>query len=164
MRTDSKKIKFIAVIACVVLVLAASIGATVAYIIDQQTVTLTYNTPKFVMVGNDDGNFVYNGNVPVYFRFSVTTPNSTIDSYTVAYDSSWTAIGDYYYYNGIVQVGSGTIRIPEITVSGSENATETFTIVAEICQIEPESAVKESWGVSYDNGNGLWTSSTPTNP
>ena len=160
MRTDSKKIKFIAVIACIVLVIAASIGATVAYVIDQQTVTLTYNTPTFDMVGND-GNFVYNGNVPVYFRFSVTSTNVTTNSYTLAH-TCWTCIGDYYYYNGIVEAGSGTIYIPEITVTNSENATETFTIVAEICQIEPELAVQQSWGVSYANGH--WTSLTPTNP
>lgn len=163
MRTDSKKIKFIAVIACVVLVLAASIGATVAYIIDQQTVTLTYNTPKFDMqfIENNDIVF-YKSNVPVYFRFMISY-SGDINDITVESDSNmWQSEGVYYYYKGVLPATAdgNTFKLPSITIS-TESSVQ-YDIVAEICQIEPALAVQDSWGVSYDNG--LWTSSTPTNP
>ncbi len=162
MRTDSKKIKFIAVIACVVLVIAASVSATVAYIVDQQTVSLTYNLAKFDMFPDSDGNFVYTGNVPVYFRFTVSSSLST-DRFAVDYDNAWTYIDGSYYYNSIVQPESGVIVIPSITVYDINDAGTQMNIIGEICQIEPGDAVQESWNVSYNNG--VWTAlSSSTNP
>lgn len=162
MRTDSKKIKFIAVIACVVLVLAASFGATVAYIIDQQTVTLTYDLARFDMQFIENTNSIYyTSNVPVYFRFMISY-NGSVNDIAVVYDS-WTNVGAYYYYNGVLPADSdgNTFDFPNIIIS-AESAVE-YDIIAEICQIEPGTAVQDEWKVSYNNG--IWTSiDSPVNP
>lgn len=159
MRTDSKKIKFIAVIACVVLVVATSIGATVAYVIDQQTVTLTYDMAKFDMIFADDSVF-YTSNVPVYFRFMISY-NGDVDDITVT-GSDWSLVGNYYYYNGILPADSdgNAFDLPEISVS--TDTSVQYDIIAEICQIEPSEAAMQSWGVTY-GANG-WEAVSSINP
>lgn len=74
-------------------------------------------------------------------------------SYTLEKDDSWTEIDEYYYYDAILPVSGYTT--PVVKSVSSEGGTLQVRMLVDMVQATPAEAVKDSWGVSYNNG--LWS-------
>ena len=119
------------------------------------TVTNTGNIQAFIRVAIIANAVDKNGDVTVG-----TAPTYTVDS------NKWTPIGDYYYYNGIVEPNgtSGDTTAPLFTGDVSF-ANGEINILAESIQVlggrqYDGSASVDAWGVVYNTTTGAWTKQT----
>lgn len=106
------------------------------------------------------------GKIPAYIRVAVVA--NTVDAegnITGAADvsnklasSGWTQIGDYYYYNGVVQPNETTGQL--LDADGIDLNGIQVTILASAIQAEPDSAVAQAWDVQFDGSTWSAVSGT----
>ena len=156
-----------------VLLLTLAVGGSLAWLVSNDQVsnsmepgnvpitineTVSGTTKSSVTVTND-------GNIQAYIRVAVianavdedgnvtvgTAPAYAVDS------AKWTQIGDYYYYNGIVEPNGTTAPLftGDVSFAGGE-----INILAESIQVlggltSDGSASVDAWGVVYSNDT--WT-------
>ena len=156
-----------------VLLLTLAVGGSLAWLVSNDDVTnsmepgkvpiqinetVSNNTKSSVTVTN-------NGNIQAFIRVAIIAnavdkngdiivgpaPTYTVDS------RKWTQIGDYYYYNGIVEPSGTTAPLftGDVSFAGGE-----INILAESIQVlggltSDGSASVDAWGVVYSNDT--WT-------
>ena len=167
-----RKTKTILVLAAVVLMLACTVGGTLAFLITQtDSVTNTFDPGKVTCQVNEDftdgGTTKSNvriqntGNTDAWIRATVVA-NWVKDGKVVApwtdsigNPTGWTKIGDYYYYEQKVAPNGETSQLissytaPE---NGPDGAHLEMTIVCQAVQAEPATVVQQVWGVTIENG------------
>lgn len=151
--------KLILLLTAVVLVLSVSVGITLAYLTDAtESVTNTF-TPTSAGVEVEDKvenrtkkdvKITNTGDIPVYVRVAVVA-NWCVDGKIVAQwddyatiassaGSSWTRVGIYFYYNGVLQPGDYIILFnsytPEKDAELPEGAELQMDIIAQVIQAE----------------------------
>lgn len=157
-------------LASLVLIVGMAAGGTVAWLITNTgavqntmvpaSVPITINetvsgtTKTSVVVTN-------NGNTDAYIRVAIVANAVDKDGNVIAgtapnfsVSSNWTQIGNYYYYNGIVQPGESTAEL----FSGKVDfANGEVNILAESVQVlggyNGEKPEHYAWGVTYSNGS-----------
>ena len=160
----------------IILILVMAIGGTVAFLVthtDQivntfQPTDVTceiiedFNADKTVKTSAVVEN---TGKIPAYIRVAVVA--NTVDAEGNITDeadvrnklagSGWTKIGDYYYYNGVVQPNetTGNLLAEGIDLNGIQ-----VTILASAIQAEPTNAVAQAWGVQFDGSKWSAVSGT----
>ena len=160
----------------IILILVMAIGGTVAFLVthpDQivntfQPTDVTceiiedFNADKTVKTSAVVEN---TGKIPAYIRVAVVA--NTVDAdgnITGAADiskklasSGWTKVGDYYYYNGVVQPNetTGNLLAEGIDLNGIQ-----VTILASAIQAEPTNTVAQAWAVQF-NGS-TWSAVSGT--
>ena len=107
------------------------------------------------------------GKIPAYIRVAVVA--NTVDAegnITGAKDVSdelasngWTKVGDYYYYNGVVQPSGKTTDLLKAE-EGIDLKGIQVTILASAIQAEPDSAVAQAWSVQFDGSTWSAVSGT----
>lgn len=161
-----------------VLLLTLAVGGSLAWLVSNDDVT-NYMEPGRVpitineTVSNNvksDVTVTNNGNIQAFIRVAIianavdengdvtvdTAPTYTVDR------SKWTPIGDYYYYNGIVepQGTKGDTTAPLFTGYVSFAGGE-INILAESIQVlggrqYDGSASVDAWGVVYNTTTNSW--------
>lgn len=161
----------ITLILTLLLVVALSVGGTVAFLTSQQRVTNTFSVAGGPAPGIEetfDGHTktnVYvenNGDVPCLVRATVVVnlldDNGNVIPGTPVYDISfnstdWTPLSDgYWYYNGVV-APNGTTAVLINSCTSSQHIS--VVINAQTVQAEPAQAALDVWGHSF-NGTS-WT-------
>ena len=160
----------------IILILVMAIGGTVAFLVTHTDQIVNTFQPTDVSCEinekfNDDNTVktsavVENtGKIPAYIRVAVVA--NTVDAegnITGAADvsnklasSDWTNVGDYYYYNGVVQPNekTGNLLAEGIDLNGIQ-----VTILASAIQAEPTNAVAEAWDVQFDGSK--WSAASGT--
>ena len=160
----------------IILILVMAIGGTVAFLVTHTDQIVNTFQPTDVSCEinekfNDDNTVktsavVENtGKIPAYIRVAVVA--NTVDdegNITGAADvsnklasSDWTNVGDYYYYNGVVQPNekTGNLLAEGIDLNGIQ-----VTILASAIQAEPTNAVAEAWDVQFDGSTWSAVSGT----
>ena len=158
-----------------VLLLTLAVGGSLAWLVSNDDVT-NYMEPGRVpitineTVSNNVKSDVYvtnTGNIQAFIRVAIianavdengdiivdTAPTYTVDS------SKWTKIGDYYYYNGIVEPNGGKtahLFTDDVSFDGGE-----INILAESIQVlggrqYDGSASVDAWGVVYNTTTNSW--------
>lgn len=160
----------------IILILVMAIGGTVAFLVTHTDQIVNTFQPTDVTCEinekfNDDNTVktsavVENtGKIPAYIRVAVVA--NTVDdegNITGAADvsnklasSDWTNVGDYYYYNGVVQPNETT---ENLLAEGIDLNGIQVTILASAIQAEPDSAVAQAWGVKFDGSTWSAVSGT----
>ena len=158
-----------------VLLLTLAVGGSLAWLVSNDDVTnsmepgkvpitinetVSNNTKSSVTVTN-------NGNIQAFIRVAIianavdengdiivdTAPTYSVDS------SKWTPIGDYYYYNGIVEPNGGKtahLFTDDVSFDGGE-----INILAESIQVlggvsGDGKASFDAWGVVYNTTTNSW--------
>ena len=76
--------------------------------------------------------------------------------------SNWTKIGDYYYYNSLVDLDTTAENLPILVKSDAENSVSdskynaVYKVMYEVLEISSENNKNSSviaWNVIYDNGS-----------
>lgn len=157
-----------------VLLLTLAVGGSLAWLVSDDEVQNTMvpgKVPitiheKFDGTTKSDVYVTNDGNIQAFIRVAIianavdengdiivdTAPTYTVDS------SKWTKIGDYYYYNGIVEPNGGKtahLFTDKVVFAGGE-----INILAESIQVlggvtSDGSASVDAWGVVYSND--AWT-------
>lgn len=164
-----------------VLVLSAAIGGTLGYLTGQVSVTNTMQVGEFTTEIDEDTENGVKSNVTVqntgdydaYIRavVVVTWQNENGEvypvapvankNYTIEYGYQWSKHGDFYYYNGVVGAKQSTSYLINSCKPVGEEAPEGYDLNVEILasaiQAEPAQAVKDAWGMQYQD-NDSWTS------
>ncbi len=161
----------------IILILVMAIGGTVAFLVTHTDQIVNTFQPTDVTCEineefNDDNTVktsavVENtGKIPAYIRVAVVA--NTVDAegnITGAKDvsnklasSGWTKVGDYYYYNGVVQPNETTGQL--LDADGIDLNGIQVTILASAIQAEPDSAVAQAWGVQFDGSK--WSAASGT--
>lgn len=160
----------------IILILVMAIGGTVAFLVTHTDQIVNTFQPTDVSCEinekfNDDNTVktsavVENtGKIPAYIRVAVVA--NTVDAdgnITGAKDvsnklagSGWTKVGDYYYYNGVVEPNEKT---ENLLAEGIDLNGIQVTILASAIQAEPDSAVAQAWGVKFDGSTWSAVSGT----
>lgn len=160
----------------IILILVMAIGGTVAFLVTHTDQIVNTFQPTDVSCEinekfNDDNTVktsavVENtGKIPAFIRVAVVANTvDADDNITGAADvrdklasSGWTKVGDYYYYNGVVQPNekTGNLLAEGIDLNGIQ-----VTILASAIQAEPTNAVAQAWGVQF-NGS-TWSAVSGT--
>lgn len=175
-RHAARKVSALAI--AIILLIVIGIGGSVAYLASSTDKPVTNSfTPGEIKTEIDEGfnddntvkNSVIvnnNGNTSAYIRVAVVANAiDEDDNITGAADvsdklkgSDWTKLGDYYYYNGIVQAGGETSNL--LNDEGIDLTGIQVTVLASAIQVEPADAVIEAWGVQFNNG--AWTTASGT--
>ena len=160
----------------IILILVMAIGGTVAFLVTHTDRIVNTFQPTDVTCEiqerfNDDNTVktsavVKNtGKIPAYIRVAVVA--NTVDAkgnITGKADvrdklesSGWTNVGDYYYYNSVVQPNetTGNLLAKDIDLNGIQ-----VTILASAIQAEPTNAVAEAWDVQFDGSTWSAVSGT----
>ena len=164
--------RFVALLSSLVLILGLTAGATIAYLADDTDAVINTFTPGKTDIVIDEGfDGTTKSNVKVnlssdsvnsYVRArviinwvedgKVLAAMPAVEGYSEKIDMSnisWTQIGEYYYYNGVVAPNGATsnlINSATFTYPNGGNARLQIEILAESIQAEPAAAVKEAWG------------------
>ena len=169
-----------------VLVLSAAIGGTLGYLTGQVSVTNTMQVGNFSTEIDEDTENGVKSNVTVqntgdydaYIRAVVVVtwqnkdgavypeaPVADVD-YTITYGTDWTQQGGFWYYNGVVGAGKATADLIDTCQPVEGKAPEGYDLNVEILasaiQAEPAQAVKDAWGMQYQDGSG-WTAAVSGN-
>lgn len=164
-----------------VLVLSAAIGGTLGYLTGQVSVTNTMQVGEFTTEIDEDTENGVKSNVTVknigdydaYIRAVVVVtwqnengevyPVAPVanENYTIEYGNQWSEHGGFYYYNGVVGAKQSTGNLINSCKPVEGKAPEGYDLNVEILasaiQAEPAQAVKDAWGMQYQD-NGGWTS------
>ena len=164
-----------------VLLLTLAVGGSLAWLVSNDDVTNTMVPGNVPIKINETLNgtsktsvtITNTGNIQAFIRVAIIANavdaqgNVTvgdIPDFTVS--SDWTEIGDYYYYNGIVEPNgtSGDTTAPLFTGDVSF-ANGEINILAESIQVlggrqYDGSASVDAWGVVYNTTTGAWTKQT----
>ena len=156
-----------------VLLLTLAVGGSLAWLVSNDDVTNSMEPGKVPITINETVNgttktsvtVTNNGNIQAFIRVAIianavdkngdiivgTAPTYTVDS------SKWTQIGDYYYYNGIVEPNGTTAPLftGDVSFAGGE-----INILAESIQVlggvsGDGKASFDAWGHTFANGS--WT-------
>lgn len=171
---SAKKVSALTI--ALVLILVMAIGGTVAFLTTHtDSITNTFLPTDVTSEIHEEFNpdktvktsaVVENtGNVPAYIRVAVVANSLDSDgNITGAADvseklaaSGWTKVGDYYYYNGVVQPGDKTANLLS---DGIDLKDIQVTILASAIQAEPANAVAHAWGVQFDGSTWSAVSGT----
>lgn len=172
--------KLVVLLAALALTACVVIGTTVAYLVDtagpvknifQPTKVECSIDEKFEEDVKTDVKVNNIGDVDAYIRVAIVVTwqddngnvyaNAPVlgTDYTIELNlnnTNWVQNGDYYYYTKPVAVGGSTeVLIKECKpVEGKtpDGYGLNVEILAEAIQSEPAEAVKESWGVSVNDG------------
>lgn len=160
----------------IILILVMAIGGTVAFLVTHtDQIVNTFQPTDVTCEINEEFNdnntvktsaVVENtGKIPAYIRVAVVANTvDADDNITGAADvsnklagSGWTKVGDYYYYNGVVQPNekTGNLLAEGIDLNGIQ-----VTILASAIQAEPTNAVAEAWDVQFDGSTWSAVSGT----
>lgn len=169
-----RKTKTILVLAAVVLMLACTVGGTLAFLITKtDSVTNTFDPGKVTCKVDEE--FTQNsttknkvriqntGNTDAWIRATVVA-NWVKDGKVVApwednisyNSSSWTKVGGYYYYKESVAAKGYTKNLFDSYTApsdGPDGAHLEMTIVCQAVQAEPATVVQQVWGVTIENGS-----------
>ena len=169
--------RFVALLSSLVLILGLTVGATIAYLVDDTDSVVNTFTPgktDIIIVEKFDGITksdvkvnLTSDSVDSYIRARVIINwvdgdkilAAMPEGYTQNIDMSginWKEENGYYYYNGVVAPGGATtnlINTATYTYPAGGTAKLQIEILAEAIQAEPASAVAEAWGVTYANGS-----------
>lgn len=154
-----------------------AIGGTVAFLVTHTDQIVNTFQPTDVTCeineGFNDNNTVKTsavvqntGKIPAYIRVAVVANTVDADGNITGEkdvsnelaSSGWTKVGDYYYYNGVVQPKETTGQLLDddgIDLNGIQ-----VTILASAIQAEPDSAVAQAWGVQFDGSK--WSAASGT--
>lgn len=171
-RQPRRKKSTVALILSLLLVVALSVGGTVAYLTSQQTITNTFSVaggpvPEIheEFTGKTKSNvYVENkGDVPCLVRAAVVvnllddngnviagTPEYTISFNEGLNEGSWTKLGDYWYYNGVAAPGGATAVLINSCTSDQHISV---VINAQTVQADPAQAALDVWGHSFDGSS-----------
>ena len=156
-----------------VLLLTLAVGGSLAWLVSNDNVTNSMVPGNVPIQINETLNgtsktkvtITNNGNIQAFIRVAIianavdengdiivgTAPGYTVDS------SKWKQIGDYYYYNGIVEPNGTTdpLFTDKVDFTGGE-----INILAESIQVlggvtSDGSASVDAWGHTFANGS--WT-------
>ena len=168
-RQPRNKKNTITLILSLLLVVALSVGGTVAFLTSHQTVTNTFTVaagPAPEIVEKFDGRTktdvcVKNkGDVDCLVRATVTVnllddegnviPGDPV--YSITYNQTdWTLIDDIWYYNGVVTHGGGQTAALITTCTSSQHIS--VKIDAQTVQAEPAQAAQDLWGHSFNGSS-----------
>lgn len=164
-----------------VLVLSAAIGGTLGYLTGQVSVTNTMQVGNFTTEIDENTKNGVKSNVKVqntgdydaYIRAVVVVtwqnkdgavyPEAPVanEDYTITYGTDWTQQGGFWYYNGVVGAKQSTGNLINSCKPVERKAPEGYDLNVEILasaiQAEPAQAVKDAWGMQYQD-NGGWIS------
>ena len=166
-----------------VLVLSAAIGGTLGYLTGQVSVTNTMQVGEFTTKIDEntengiksDVKVQNTGDYDAYIRavVVVTWQNENGEVYPVApvankdyiieygNQNQWSVHGGFYYYNGVVgaeqSTGNLINRCEPVGGKAPKGYDLNVEILASAIQAEPAQAVKDAWGMQYQD-NGGWTS------
>lgn len=168
------KRKLAILLAALLLIVGAEIGAVVAFVIDrteskanvftpgsvecQIVESVSNNVKSSITVLNPDNA----GNTDVFVRVAVIANNLDADGNVIpgtpdisaslsgsVHGTGWIRIGDYYYYSASLKPGESTGNL----LGGSISLTgKQVTVLAEAIQSEPADAAEEAWGVTVSGG------------
>ena len=170
-----RKTKTILVLAAVVLMLACTVGGTLAFLITKtDSVTNTFDPGK-VTCKVVEGSFTDNvstvkqnvtikntGNTKAWIRATVVAnwvkDGKVVAPWTGSIDTptGWTKTGDYYYYGQKVDPDNETSQLIGSYAApsdGPDGAHLEMTIVCQAVQAEPATVVQQVWGVTIENGS-----------
>ena len=167
-----------AVVLSLVLLLALSIGGTIAWLSARTPEVTNTFTPASVTCEVEEGfddttgvktdvNVKNTSDIDVYIRVKLVTyrtndagqhigGTAAIPAFTPG--DGWVAYGDYYYYTYPVAPGQQpeTPLIDSLTLTGSYNdadgGKQALEIMAEAIQSAPEEAAGQAWGVTITPG------------
>ena len=163
-----KQKKVISLLLSIALLLTLATGGTLAYIVTKSAMAQNQFVAGYVTSSvNNNGTVTNTSNVDAYIRAAVVVNWMDNDgnvygikpSYTVAINSGWSQIGDFYYYTSAVSSGRTTTTAP-VTVAVSDDAPSgayslSVEIVAEAIQAEGTldsndsvTAVLGAWGLT----------------
>lgn len=158
-----------------VLLLTLTVGGSLAWLVSDDHVTNSMEPGQVPItinetVSNNVKSDVYvtnTGNIQAFIRVAIianavdengdiivdTAPTYSVDS------SKWTPIGDYYYYNGIVEPNGGKtahLFTDDVSFDGGE-----INILAESIQVlggvtGDGNASLDAWGVVYNTTTNSW--------
>lgn len=137
-------------------------GVTVSYALRDTTgeVTETLEKAEVTCEVNEDWSVTNTGNIPALIRVRVvvnlvdedTLLPGDVPTYTVG--SDWERIGNYLYYNGIVNFEDGeNATTPAIAFSPNADQQVRVTVLADAIQATPADAAQSAWGKSYSDGS-----------
>ena len=167
-RAGSRK-KPLTLFVALVLLLTLTVGGSLAWLVSDDDVTNTMVPGQVPIQINEtvsnnvksDVTVTNNGNIQAFIRVAIianavdeqgnVTTVGNKPSFKVS--SAWTAIDDYYYYNGIVEPNGTTAPLftDKVSFDGGE-----INILAESIQVlggrqYDGSASVDAWGVVYSN-------------
>lgn len=137
----------------IIVILAISVGGTLAYLIDQTSAVENSFTPGSVtcQVAENNGTFTVQntGNVPAYLRAMVVVnwvktvggqtyvygTKPTASDYTITYDEDkWIQDGCIYYYNTAVSPADNadTVEFAKVVATNTAQAPEGYTLTVEV--------------------------------
>ena len=158
-----------------VLLLTLAVGGSLAWLVSNDDVTNSMVPGQVPIQINEtvssnvksDVTVTNNGNIQAFIRVAIianavdeqgnVTTVGNKPSFKVS--SAWTAIDDYYYYNGIVEPNGTTAPLFTDKVSF---ANGEINILAESIQVlggvtSDGSASVDAWNAEYDYNNRTWT-------
>lgn len=160
-----------------VLLLALTVGGTVAWLTSKTNDITNTFTPSKVTCRVDE-NFdpttgvksnvkvTNTGDTTAFIRVKLVTYRTndagdhiggTADLPAIKFDGNWFLYNGYYYYKKPVNVGDQTTNlIDSITLTENYNDADgghqSIDVMAEAIQSQPEAAVKEAWGDKFSIG------------
>lgn len=166
-----KQKKVFSVLLSIALLLTLAVGGTLAYIVTKSAMAQNQFVAGYVTSSVNDNETVTNtGNVDAFIRAAVVVNWMDNDgnvygikpSYTVAINSGWAKIGDFYYYTSAVASGGTTATAP-VTITVADNAPSnayslSVEIVAEAIQADGDTdsgnipAYQNAWGIPAIGG------------
>ena len=161
-----------------VLLLALTVGGTVAWLTSKTNDITNTFTPSKVTCRVDE-NFdpttgvksnvkvTNTGDTTAFIRVKLVTYRTndagdhiggTADPPAIEFDGNWFLYNGYYYYKKPVNVGDQTTNlIDSITLTENYNDADgghqAIDVMAEAIQSQPEAAVKEAWGEGFSIGS-----------
>ena len=164
--------KRLALLLSMILIFTCVVGGTLAYLFGTVgPITNTFEPAKVSCEVSDDQVQVKNtSETSVWLRVSFTAVyRSTTDANTIYFANptltisnaaTWTKIGDFYYYNGVITAGSSVV-LPTVTVNDSvpTGFAVEKQVHAEVLQSAPLDAVQEAWGMT--RSGDAWQTYTP---
>lgn len=165
-------------IMAVLLILGATVGSTVAFLIDKtEPVENAFEyakvscevTEKFEQNKKEDVKVKNTGTTDAYIRatyvvnwvdaqgsIAASEPAGYSYSLTENSDSKWIAEDGYFYYTLPVAPGAsteGSLLTCTVTYPDNPEYTLSVEILAEAIQSTPDNAVQEAWSVSISQGS-----------
>ena len=150
---------------CLVLLITASISATLAYF--HLSAAPVINTFKAGSVEADIDETVHGntkeaiqikntGSAPVYVRVRLVSyyevskgvPDATKASPEVSFTrgENWYKVGEYYYYNQPLAAGATTSDLLDSSITMASG--QVIDVLADTVQATPAQAVQDAWGVA----------------
>ena len=156
--------KTVVLLTAIAVLLCATVGGTVAYLVTNTLPVVNTFTPATVdteVTDNISGNtkrdvqIKNSSNIPVYMRVAVVANWYKAGEVVAPWNnyvglgvtSDWTLRDGYYYYNGTVAAGAEVKLFDSYTATGGpDGAHLEMDIISQVIQAEPTRAVEGAWG------------------